>query len=289
MENEEDENMKITFLGTGLPIPNTNRAGQGILISHEGVNVLFDVGLGVNRRIMEANIKHNDINHLVLTHLHWDHFGDYDALVQTGFVTDRQEPLQVFGPHGTKEVTDLLFKHVYKRDLIYRTGIRGPGAWKEPEVTEVFGGYQFDIGPFHISTFRVSHGEYVDYSIAYRIECGGQSVVISSDTAPVLGFDKFAKDCDILIHEVMAGKPPSQFLTEANPEKSAEELVNMMGHCSPRQVGQIAQASNAKKLMLIHLTPELPHDLTEQIGAYYDGEIEMTEDLMVTELATVHI
>src|SRR5699024_10635510 len=109
MENEEDENMKITFLGTGLPIPNTNRAGQGILISHEGVNVLFDVGLGVNRRIMEANIKHNDINHLVLTHLHWDHFGDYDALVQTGFVTDRQEPLQVFGPHGTKEVTDLLF------------------------------------------------------------------------------------------------------------------------------------------------------------------------------------
>ncbi|MGJ9384154.1 MBL fold metallo-hydrolase [Salipaludibacillus sp. CF4.18] len=276
--------MKIKFLGTGLPIPNVDRVGQGILISHDGHNVLFDCGPGVNRRLFEANVSHKDINHLVFTHLHWDHFGDYDAFVQTGFVTDRETPINVYGPNGTQEVTDLLFKKVYYRDLIYRRGIRGPGAWKEPNVTEVFGGHQFTIGPFNINVFRVHHGEYVDYSLAYRIECEGKSVVISSDTAPVLGFADFAKDCDVLIHEVMAGKPPSKFLQEARPELNAEQLVNLMGHCSPRQVGEIARDTNPKKLALIHLAPNLPDDLIDQVAEYYKGSIEITEDLSEIDL-----
>ncbi|MDQ0257076.1 ribonuclease BN (tRNA processing enzyme) [Evansella vedderi] len=272
--------MKVKILGSGIPTPNAERCGQGILISHGDNKILFDCGPGVNRQIIESGLKHNSINHLFFTHLHWDHFGDYDSFVQTGFITDREIPLQVYGPLGMKEVTELLFNKVYYRDLIYRRNMRGPGAWKPPIVEEVFGGAELYIDPFTIKVFRVHHGEYVDYSLSYRIECQGKSVVISGDTGPVLGFSQFAKNCDLLIHEVFPGKPSPRFLTEAHPDLSAEELVNMMGHCSPRQVGEIAQESQPKKLLLNHLPPNLPDDLIEQIKVKFEGEVQISHDLM---------
>ncbi|MBM4764847.1 MBL fold metallo-hydrolase [Bacillus sp. B15-48] len=272
--------MKVTFLGTGLPSPNPDRCGQGILICHENHKILFDCGPGVNRQIIESGLEHNSINHLFFTHLHWDHFGDYDSFVQTGFITDRERTLEVYGPLGIEEVTDLLFNKVYYRDLVYRTNMRGPGAWKSPVVKEIFGGIEIQIGPFQIKTFRVHHGEFVDFSLAFRIECEGKSVVISSDTAPVLGFSQFARNCDLLIHEVFPGKPSPRLLRENNPDLTAEELVNKMGHCSPRQVGQIAQEAQPKMLMLNHLPPVLPNDLIEQVKAYFNGDVMIAKDLM---------
>ena len=272
--------MKVKFLGTGIPTPNAERCGQGILISHNEHKILFDCGPGVNRQLINSELKHNSIDTLFISHLHWDHFGDYDAFVQTGFITDRETPLQVFGPLGIQEVTDLLFNKVYYRDLIYRKNMRGPGAWKPPVVEEIFGESEVNIGPFNIKVFRVHHGQFVDYSLAFKIECEGKTVVISGDTAPVLGFSQFAKDCDLLIHEVFPGKPSPRFLTEARPELSAEELVNMMGHCSPRQVGKIAQESKPQKLILNHLPPNLPNDLIEQVNEEFDGDVQIAYDLM---------
>lgn len=272
--------MKVKFVGTGIPTPNPERVGQGILVSHGEHKILIDCGPGVNRQLIEAGIEHNSIGNLMFTHLHWDHFGDYDAFVQTSFITDREAPLNVYGPLGMKEVTNLLFNKVYSRDLVYRTNMRGPGSWKPPVVEEIFGGTELLIGPFNINVFRVHHGQFVDYSLAFKIECEGKTVVISGDTGPVLGFSKFAADCDVLIHEVFPGKPSPRFLTESRPELSAEELVNEMGHCSPRQVGIIAGEAKPKRLVLNHLPPNLPENLVDQIAENFDGEIQISEDLM---------
>lgn len=276
--------MKVQFLGTGTPVPSVKRCGQGILIVHHNHKILIDCGPGVNRRLIEADIKQTEINHLLFTHLHWDHFGDYDALVQTRFILDSHTPLKVYGPLGTAEITDLLFNQVYYRDLVYRRGIRGPNVWKQPEVTEIFGGQTFNVGPFTVSTFRVHHGEFVDYSLAYKVECEGKSVVISGDTAPVLGFEKFAKNCDLLIHEVMPVKPPSRFLQAGHPDLTEEELINMMGHSTPSQVGIIAKQTNPKKLCLIHLMEGEHKDRLQAIADEYDGPIVISEDLMEIEI-----
>src|SRR5699024_7739189 len=91
-------------------------------------------------------------------------------------------------------------------------------------------------------------------------------------------------DCDILIHEVMPGKPPSQFLIDAHPNKSAEELVNMMGHSSPRQVGEVAHSTNAKNLILNHLPPEIPSDLKDKLAENYNKNTIISEDLMKIKL-----
>ena len=74
--------MEITFLGTGVAIPQKGRVQSGVLVEFEEKPLLIDCGSGVLNRILEAGVRHTEIDTVLLSHLHLDHVADLLCLVK---------------------------------------------------------------------------------------------------------------------------------------------------------------------------------------------------------------
>src|SRR3546814_14350778 len=61
--------LKITFLGTGAPMPAMNRFGPRILIEAGGPKILFDAGRGALQRLTPANVGWPGVVGVFLTQL----------------------------------------------------------------------------------------------------------------------------------------------------------------------------------------------------------------------------
>ncbi|MCK4808565.1 MAG: MBL fold metallo-hydrolase [Candidatus Aenigmarchaeota archaeon] len=89
--------MKITFLGTGSPggmpvmtcscrwcLESKERLRPGLLIQHEGENIILDAGPDIRKQIIQSRIK--KITAVFLTHYHFDHFWGVAELEQLNWV-----------------------------------------------------------------------------------------------------------------------------------------------------------------------------------------------------------
>jgi len=107
-------------------------------------------------------------------------------------------------------------------------------------------------------------------SLSYRIEADGASVTVSGDTDFLEGLIELAEETDLLVCE-----------------SSFPDDMEVPGHLVPSEAGLIADASRAKKLLLMHLYP--PFDEADIVGhasrRTYAGEIIKARDLMTL---TVH-
>ena len=65
--------MNLCILGSGVGIPNVKRAYPGLLLKSESESILIDPGPGSLRQLLKAGFDYNDINVVILTHLHPDH------------------------------------------------------------------------------------------------------------------------------------------------------------------------------------------------------------------------
>ena len=72
---EEKGEIRLTFLGTGAPRPSLDRLGVGILVETERHRLLVDSGSGSRERIFQVGSFDllTSIDHILLTHLHYDH------------------------------------------------------------------------------------------------------------------------------------------------------------------------------------------------------------------------
>lgn len=112
--------IKVTLLGTGTPQPIMERFSASILVQAGGKNLLFDAGRGCLQRLRQLKVENNTFDAVFFTHLHSDHIVGFPDFWVTGWlVSHRKEPLKVFGPTGTKQMTDYLQK-AYQFDIRIR-------------------------------------------------------------------------------------------------------------------------------------------------------------------------
>src|SRR5579863_4541500 len=111
--------IKVTVLGTGTPFPNAERFGSAILVEAGGEKLLFDCGRGAVIRLSQAGVRVQSVDALFLTHLHFDHTVGIPDLWLTGWFLGRDHTLRVWGPTGTREMTDQL-SQAYKFDVYAR-------------------------------------------------------------------------------------------------------------------------------------------------------------------------
>jgi ribonuclease Z len=98
--------MKVTLLGTGTPVPSLKRASSSYMVEAEGDVVIIDHGPGAFARLMQAGKKAQDVTHVFLSHLHFDHCGDLPRLLhhQWDAVGGLAPRFAVYGPVGTQEM-----------------------------------------------------------------------------------------------------------------------------------------------------------------------------------------
>ncbi len=93
--------MRVTFLGTSGAVPTAERNPSAVLVAREGDRLLFDCGEGTQRQMMRYATGF-DVEHVFVTHLHGDHVLGLPGLLQTWDFNDRESPLAIHAPAGTR-------------------------------------------------------------------------------------------------------------------------------------------------------------------------------------------
>ena len=105
-EKVEDDEMRVTVLGSGNPWNTRAQASASILVevgNAERDLLVFDLGSGSLANYASLKLPVNKLNKVFLTHLHADHTGDLITLSGSWSKIGRADgPIYVWGPSGTE-------------------------------------------------------------------------------------------------------------------------------------------------------------------------------------------
>lgn len=210
---------------------------------------LFDAGVGVMRRFTGAKLPPLSIAGVFFTHLHSDHTLGYPDLILTTWLQGRSSPLNVYGPHGLRGMTDAIYE-AWKEDIDIRTNgleqLKAGGH--RVNVREISAGVVFDSGGVRITAIPVLHGSWKE-AFGYRIDTRDRSIVISGDTRPAPSLERAAAGVDMLIHEVH----PESATTRPIPTGTSDWARYLREfHTSDVELGKLAAAAKPKMLVLYH-------------------------------------
>ena len=90
------------FLGTGTPLGLAGLHQACILIETDAHNVLLDCGMTALASLGRAGIDPREIDAVLISHLHGDHFGGLAPLLLDASIRPRQKPLTIAGPAETR-------------------------------------------------------------------------------------------------------------------------------------------------------------------------------------------
>ncbi|HET6403926.1 MAG TPA: MBL fold metallo-hydrolase, partial [Candidatus Thermoplasmatota archaeon] len=100
------ENMELVFLGTGASWPSVERNVPAVALKRGSEIILFDCGEGTQRQFQRSGLSYMQVNKILITHLHADHYLGLPGLVQTMRLNERKETLIIAGPPGIRELCE---------------------------------------------------------------------------------------------------------------------------------------------------------------------------------------
>jgi ribonuclease Z len=302
--------MRVTFLGTSGAVPTTQRAPSAVLVEREGERLLFDCGEGTQRQMMRFATGF-DVTHLFVTHLHGDHVLGIPGLVQTWDFNDRDAPLALHVPPGSRREIE---------SLVRAAGHRPSYPVRINEVSP--GSVALSADDYEVRTFRTEHrttsqgyalvegdrkgrfdrakaeeelgippgpaygrlheGEPVELEDGRVIQPEqvvgpprpGRRLVYTGDTRPVETVVEAATNADLLIHDATFGDE------ETGRARST-------GHSTAREAGEVAARAGARRLALTHISSRYAGGadrLGREARSVFDGDCFVAEDGQVVEV-----
>jgi len=272
----------VILLGTGNPAPNPAAQGPATAVVVGKRIFLFDAGPGVERQMAAAKlpVRGGPLTAVFFTHLHSDHTLGYPDLIFTSWVMRRSAPLQAYGPHGLRAMTDHILA-AWAEDIDVRTnGLEHetPGGYRV-SVHEIGGaGVVYDSGGVRITAIPVLHGSWKQ-AFGYRVDAPGRSIVISGDTRPSPALLEAARGVDVLVHEVY----PATMLPIASHEAGRDPTAYFRAfHTSDTELGQLAAQARPKLLVLTHIVGDRSNEqrFVDAIrAAGFTGRVAVGHDL----------
>jgi len=238
----------LVLLGTGTPRPISSKMGPATAVVVGKRVFLFDAGVGVERRLADAQLPVNGVTAAFLTHLHSDHILGVPDLIFSSWIFGRSKPFGLYGPTGTRDMVSHFYAAFSEDIRIRTTGLEHePANGYRVTVHEIQPGIIYDSGGVRVRAFRVNHGAWRD-AFGYRIDTPDRSIVISGDTRPSEELIKQATGVDILVHEVQwpAARAPSG-RTDVDWPRYVSEY-----HTTAEQLGQLAARANPRLLVISH-------------------------------------
>lgn len=249
-QNKAVPKTQIVLLGTGTPLPDPDRSGPSTAIVVNGTPYIVDFGTGVVRQAAAARKKGVDgleaVNLKIgfVTHLHADHTLGFPDIMLTPWIMGRKEPLEVYGPPGTRLMAEHVLK-AYEFDIKTRTeGLEHSNVTGyKVNVHEIQPGVVYRDQNVTVKAFAVHHGDVAAYG--YRFETPDRIIVISGDTSPDGAVLQNCTGCDVLIHEVY---------TQASFAKVSGEWkkYRLAYHTSSEELAELATKAKPGLLILYH-------------------------------------
>ncbi len=280
--------LKVVMLGTGNPMSNPERSGPAVAIISHGKSYIIDSGVGVVRRAVEASrrgiseLAPKNLTRVFLTHLHSDHTAGLANMILTPWVLRRTEPLNLYGPPGTKHLADGLID-AYKQDIdmrLHGTQPANADGYKVNSFEFSKEGIIFEDENVTVEAIANNHGTW-QYTFGYKFteKSSAKTVVISGDTTYSENIVKAAMGADILVHEIM-----SQIALSKRSDDW--QKYHAAFHTSPKQMVKIANRAKPRLLVLYHQQywDKADDHLAQEVkAAGYQGDVISANDLDVFE------
>jgi ribonuclease BN (tRNA processing enzyme) len=186
--------MQVRFVGCGDAFGSGGRFNTCFHVSSENVNFLIDCGASSLPALKQQGIARDDINLVLITHFHGDHFAGLPFLLLDAQFTRRTRPLVIAGPDGIEtrltQAMEVMFEHSSKTRQRFDLSV----VALKPGETRAF-------GAGNVTPFPVVHGASGGPFLAYRIEAEGRVVAYSADTEWTETLIPAARDADLFIAE----------------------------------------------------------------------------------------
>jgi ribonuclease BN (tRNA processing enzyme) len=186
--------MQLRFVGCGDALGSGGRSNTCFHVTGESVNFLIDCGASSLPALKRQGIARDDIDLVLITHFHGDHFGGLPFLLLDAQFTRRSRPLVIAGPEGIEmrltQVMEALFENSSKTKQRFDLSV----AALKPEQTRAFGAVK-------ITPYPVVHGVSGGPFLAYRIEAEGRIIAYSADTEWTETLIPAARNADLFIAE----------------------------------------------------------------------------------------
>jgi ribonuclease BN (tRNA processing enzyme) len=230
--------VRVTVLGKSPSWQDAGGACSGYLVQHGSTTVLLDCGNGVFGKLRRF-VEYTDVDAVVLSHLHADHFLDLVPYSYALTYAPRQQPVPVHTWGGTPcpACPDLYAPP--GATAVFR---RVAGAWGNEDLVEkAFGLVEYDpgdgleIGPLKLRFCRVPH--FVP-TFAIEIAVDGRRFTFGADCSPAEELIQFARGTDLLMIEGTLPRP---------------ERTGLRGHLTPAEAGEHGRAAGARRLVVTHV------------------------------------
>ncbi|MEM8849072.1 MAG: MBL fold metallo-hydrolase [Pseudomonadota bacterium] len=263
--------------------PESNRP-TSTLVRMGGLTVLVDAGLGAAMGVCDQGVVLTEIDAIVVTHLHSDHYLELGPLLHTAWTCGLARPVPVIGPPGLEAYwRHFLAAMSFNVELRQRDEGRPPLA-PLADLDALSDEYDRRIGDLRVEVLRNDHPPIAD-SFALRVTAGDTRVVLSGDTAPLPAMEDFARGADLLVHQAMLVDGVAATTARIpDPDPRLEQHI-LWSHTPAHEVGRLAQAAGVKALALNHFVPDgLPgfgqDDWTREVRRHWTGPLHLGRDGM---------
>jgi ribonuclease BN (tRNA processing enzyme) len=259
--------VRITVLGKSPAWQDVDGACSGYLVEDQGFRLLVDCGNGVFSKLRRFT-DYVDVDAVVISHLHADHFLDLVPFAYALTYAPRQQPVPVAHWPGTAHpACPVLHAPPGARECFRRV----VGAWGNENLIE----NAFDLreygaddvlhaGPLTVRFQRVPHFVPTHAVEVTSAAGGGSRVTYGADSSPSDELCAFARGTDLLLIEATLPRP---------------ERDGVRGHLTPAEAGEHGRKAGAGRLVLTHLSDELDAVWAEEEAERtFGGPVEIARE-----------
>jgi ribonuclease BN (tRNA processing enzyme) len=243
---------ELVFVGTSDAFGAGGRRQSAVFARGERGGMLFDCGATTNTGLSELGISRDEIDVILVSHFHGDHFGGIPAFLYASLYTDaRRHPIEIVGPPEVEARVHAL-AHALGHHLEGQ-------EWTFPiRYREIHPDESLFAGPAEIQAFATEHQPDSNPQ-GYRVALGQAQIAYSGDTG---WFDDLPRQ--------IAGS--HLFICECTLHDALLDF-----HLSLEELREHRDDLDCGRLILTHLG----HDMAERRGQI---EIETADDGLAVKL-----
>jgi ribonuclease BN (tRNA processing enzyme) len=185
----------VVFIGTSDAFGSGGRRQTAILLRGLSGGVLLDCGMTTGTGMCELGIERDEIDTILVSHFHADHFGGIPPLLLGAlYEDDRKHPIRIAGPPGIQE-------WVYNLAAAMGYAIEDREWPFEINFEVLNAGVEKEIGPVRARSFETHHQPHT-HPHGMIVETGKHRIAYSGDTGwfdelpgLVAGADLFISEC----------------------------------------------------------------------------------------------
>jgi len=230
---------EIVFIGTSDAFGAGGRRQSAVFARGERGGMLFDCGATTNTGLAQLGISRDEIDVILISHFHGDHFGGIPTFLYASLYTDaRRHPIEIVGPPEIEARVHALSRamghHLANPDWTF------PIRFREIHADETL-----SAGPAEIQAFATEHQPESNPQ-GYRIRLGQEQIAYSGDTGWFDGLPRQIAGSHLFICECTLHDTRLDFHLSL-PELRAHRddldcgrlILTHLGHEMAQQRGQI--------------------------------------------------